>query len=279
MDNYWQQNRLSSYYRAMANAEAKELSRVANSASLMHLKDGFVRMQFQDEISLFIREQLNKLSYAKTEDEFQACLNKLKSERENLQAEDRMLTSGEAKLTASVKVVATEEGFSFTINAVGVVVGLGQAIVGMGLLFTLATPAGVVGAAYGALLVMHGINDAYESYGNIRNKRSDSRGFLKDSYMKSANFLGFDERIGELAYHGATMGLSWYGMTRLVLRPGTLSLFNHMPSDYVRHLSLMSKVDFGGELFTNLIAAKGLYDGFNHAASNENEMPSMPTSP
>lgn len=53
MDNYLDQNRFKNYFLSIANAEAKELLSIAYTLSFLHLKDGMVRMKFQNEVRDF----------------------------------------------------------------------------------------------------------------------------------------------------------------------------------------------------------------------------------
>ncbi|WP_167017980.1 DUF4225 domain-containing protein [Candidatus Pantoea multigeneris] len=271
MDNYWQQNRLSNYYRAMANAEAKELSRVANSASLMHLKDGFVRMQFQDEISLFIREQLNKLSYAKTEDEFQACLNDIQQEKAYLIQQDQMLTSGEVALHVSAKLVVEKGILSYLIDGFGIVAGGLQIVIGFGVLFGSSVTLNPVGMLYGAMLTLHGANDAYEGLKNITSGREDNIGFTKKKYIEGAQFLGFDGSSGEIVYNMMSMGLSGYGMLRLSLKANTPKLFYYVPQDYIRGFKRMSKTDAALEAGTHTIALYNINSKISETTAPQKE--------
>lgn len=61
MDNYWDKNRFSNYFLTMANLEANKLVNIASTISLVHLKDGILRMKFRDEVRDYATLQLNTI--------------------------------------------------------------------------------------------------------------------------------------------------------------------------------------------------------------------------
>lgn len=69
MDNYWDKNRFSSYFLTMANLEAQQLYNKANEVSLIHLRDGFTQMAFQDDVRRFIDAQLGTIRASGSEDD------------------------------------------------------------------------------------------------------------------------------------------------------------------------------------------------------------------
>lgn len=57
---------------------------------------------------------------------------------------------------------------------------------------------------------------------------------------------------GNVAYATADIGLSIYGLSRMVIRPGAWRLFYYMPSDYVRAYVVASKSALSVEVGANL---------------------------
>lgn len=89
----------------MINLEARKLVNTANTVAAMHLQDGFIRIQFVDEIRAFIMAQFEAARRAKTDDDCMACLQALRAENTSLLEQSRALKTGYAKLYAEVKVV------------------------------------------------------------------------------------------------------------------------------------------------------------------------------
>ncbi|MCU6190268.1 DUF4225 domain-containing protein [Enterobacter bugandensis] len=68
----------------MINLEARKLVNTANTVAAMHLQDGFIRIQFVDEIRAFIMAQFEAARRAKTDDDCMACLQALRAENTSL---------------------------------------------------------------------------------------------------------------------------------------------------------------------------------------------------
>lgn len=133
MDDYWNTRRFSNYYQVMANLEANQLFSKATEVSLFHLKDGFTRITFQDDIKRIIDTQLGIISSpASTEEQCRNCMITLKEERESLSIQDQMIRSGQAYLVASVEFIKDDKTWHWVINGVGVVLGILQVIGGIG---------------------------------------------------------------------------------------------------------------------------------------------------
>ncbi|HAS0824941.1 TPA: DUF4225 domain-containing protein [Enterobacter hormaechei] len=139
----------------MINLEARKLVNTANTVAAMHLQDGFIRIQFVDEIRAFIMAQFEAARRAKTDDDCMACLRALRAENTSLLEQSRSLRTGYAKLYAEVKVVRDENKIvGYIISAVDVVVA-GAAIFGGIVMMSSMTPVGVVA---GAVIVVNGLN-------------------------------------------------------------------------------------------------------------------------
>ena len=138
----------------MINLEARKLVNTANTVAAMHLQDGFIRIQFVDEIRAFIMAQFEAARRAKTDDDCMACLQALRAENTSLLEQSRSLKTGYAKLYAEVKVVRDENKIvGYIISAVDVVVA-GAAIFGGIVMMSSMTPVGVVA---GAVIVVNGL--------------------------------------------------------------------------------------------------------------------------
>ncbi|WP_267431754.1 DUF4225 domain-containing protein [Erwinia psidii] len=113
---------------------------------------------------------------------------------------------------------------------------------------------------FGALLVAHGANSVQESALNLYYGVDDSQGFMKKAYIAGAEFLGFDQKTGELAYSIMDLGLSAYGMGRLIIKPESWRLFRDLPTDYVRGIKEMSRFDLGVEVYNESMTIKSLLE-------------------
>ncbi|WP_017348348.1 DUF4225 domain-containing protein [Pantoea sp. A4] len=263
MDNYWANNRFSSYFLTMANLEAQQLYCKANEVCLTHLKNGFTQMAFQDDVKRFIDAQLSTIRSASSEAECQQCITHLQEEHKNLSIQDQMLRSGQAALHASVQFVKSDRVWHWIINGVGVVLGGLQVIAGVSVIEASLATGMVFGAGFGALLVAHGANSIQESALNLYYGVDNTQGFVKKTYIAGAEFLGFDQKTGELAYSIMDLGLSAYGMGRLIIKPDSWRLFRHLPTDYVRGIKEMSRFDLGVEVYNDSMTIKSIADGDN----------------
>jgi hypothetical protein len=157
MDNIWNKNRFSDYFLTMAHLEANQLASVANTLSLIHIKDGYVRLKFQDDVQAFINAQLNVIKNGRNDDECQACIQNIRQERENLSIQDRMLRTGQAAIHASVQFYQdNQKVIGYIIDGIGVVLGGLQIVTGAGLVIGSIGTANVVGIVAGISLVANG---------------------------------------------------------------------------------------------------------------------------
>lgn len=260
MDNYWDKNRFSSYFLTMANLEAQQLYSKANEVSLIHLKDGFTQMAFQDDVKRFIDAQLGTIKASSSADECQQCLIHLQEEHKNLSIQDQMLRSGQAALHASVQFIKSDNVWHWIINGVGIVLSTMQVVAGLGVIVASAATGNVIGVGFGALLSLHGFNGVVEGAVNLKTGNDDAIGPLKKAYISGAKFLGFDEKVGEMAYTSMDLALSVYGMARLLMKPHTYRLFHYLSTDYVRGIKDMSSFDLGVEIYNDSLSLKSIYD-------------------
>jgi len=260
MDNYWDKNKLSTYFLTMANIEAQRLYSKATEACFIHLRSGFTQMAFLDDIKRFIDTQLSTIRSVSSEKECQECLKNIQDVHKNLSIQDQMLRSGYAALHASVQFVKNGDVWGYIVNGVGVVLGGMQMVAGFGVAAASFATGNIIGVGFGAMLVLHGANSTQEGFKNIINHTDDAQGFLKKGYVAGAQFLGFDKKTGEIAYTSMDLLLSAYGMGRLVLKPDTFHLYYYLGSDYVRGIKDMTRLDLGIEIYNDYGALQNLYD-------------------
>ncbi|AIR85246.1 DUF4225 domain-containing protein [Pantoea rwandensis] len=241
MDNYWNKNRFSDYFLTMGNLQANQLVSLANNLSLIHLKDGMLRMRFHDEVRDFANLQLTTIRSSTSDEQCQECIQNLKQESHNLTLQDRMLRSGQATISASVKFYHDNEKIiGYVIDAIGVVLGTLQIVAGVGIVAGSLATGNVVGMLAGSALVANGAGSTIESIDKLRGIPNPSNP-VKEAYEDTAEFFGFDSRLGLLAYQVVDLTTSYYGIFKLTLKPESWRLFKFLPTDYYRKVQVMSK--------------------------------------
>lgn len=260
MDNYLAKNRFSDYFLTMANLEANRLSNLAATLADRHIKNSLVRSDFKEDIQNFITYQLQTLQSATSDSQCRQCVSNLQQERNYLDTQDTQLSMGSAQIVASAQLVEKNGIWGYIINGVGVVLSGLQIVVG-GTMLTLSLASGnIIGIAFSGMLTLHGMNAFQESIRNLKTGKDDAEGFLKNGYIYTAKFLGFDERTGRLAYSYMDLFLSAHGMSRLVLKPETWRLFHYLRSDYVRNIKNMSRTDLLIEMGSDAMTIKTIHD-------------------
>ncbi|ELY4522812.1 DUF4225 domain-containing protein [Cronobacter turicensis] len=243
------QPRFRNYFLTMASAEVNVLMNTAFMVSSSHLKDALTRIRFQNDIRNFAKRNLDIIRISTDDKECQACIQSIREQKNSLLIQDRMLRTGEAALTASIRFYhENEKIIGYIINGIGIVLGGVQIITGVGL----ALGGGGIGIIAGAHLVLSGTAAIVESVQKLNNNPKPVN-FMKDIYMDSAQFLGFDKTIGLLAYQTVDLTTSFYGAFRLTVNPESWMLFKHMPGDYYRKVDSMSR---------NALVIEGIKSGY-----------------
>jgi hypothetical protein len=243
--DYWKPDRFKDYFLTMAHAEANQLLDNANHLSHLYLKDGFNRLQFQDDVKAFVNAQIQVIRSNSTDDQCQQCIQNLKKENEYLTIQDRMLKAGTAVVHASVQVVKNGDIWGYVINGVGVVLSGLQVIAGVSVVGASLASGTIIGTAFGVMLVLHGLN-----------------GLLKQGYVATAEFMGFDQKVGQLAYSSMDLALSLYGIVRLVQKPEAWRLYYFLNTDYVRGIKEMSRKELFIEMYNDASAIKSISDTY-----------------
>lgn len=241
MDNYWNKNRFSEYFLTMENLQANQLLRLASNLSLIHLRDGMLRMRFHDEVRSFANLQLKTIRSATSDEQCKECIQNLKQEAVNLTLQDRMLRSGQATISSSVKFYHdNEKAIGYVIDGIAVVLSGLQIVAGAGVLMGSVATGNVLGIVAGSTLIINGAGSGIESIGKLRGSHNPSNP-VKDVYGETADFLGFDKRLGLLAYQVVDLTTSYYGIFKLTLKPEAWRLYKYIPTDYYRKVQIMSK--------------------------------------
>jgi hypothetical protein len=251
---------LTEYYQAIALAESQNLLRTARSISRLVLRDGLVRARFENEIKDFISAQMQIIKSAKTQTDCKAAVDNLNQECRNLIEQDQMLRAKKVKTVVEIEIKKDGDMWGYVIQGVYIVFSGLTAIGGFTLTASSVMSGNIVGVIGGATIFLHGINGVEESLKNLINHNDNTMGFLQKRYIATAEFLGFDKKAGMMAYNLVGIGLSGYGMARLVLKPDTWRLFRYIPSDYVRNIKTMGYGSLAIEGTSNIISIKAIND-------------------
>lgn len=227
------QPRFRNYFLTMARAEVNSLMNSALAVSSEHLKDALTRVRFQDEVRHFAYHQMDVIRHSNDDKQCQLCIQVIRAERDNLLIQDRMMRTGEAVLTASVRFYQeNEKVIGYIIDGIGVVLGGMQVIGGMGLILGSVGTGNIIGIVAGATLIFHGAGSIREHLGK--------ENFAISTYENAASFLGFDKKVGLLAYQSVDLATSFYGAFKLTLKPDAWRLFYYMGPDFYRKITTMS---------------------------------------
>ena len=179
---------------------ASDLVAAGCAIGMAHIPDGFARLRFGSMVASYVDEVI--------------------------QAVDEGVISawqGVQEIRAEYEDLASKARF-YLQNGVGVVAGVMQVRTG----FTIIGTPGGLGVIPGTLMVGHGANNIFESFGNIyRGPGAPStvgpvRYFYRDM---------FDEK-GDMIYYSMDLFLSAIGVFRPVSKPGSVELFRRDPINY-----------------------------------------------
>lgn len=218
-------------YWAVSKA-ASNLTNQACTLGARHINDGTLRIQFNREVSYYARGIVKDVAQGKTSPE--QGLMYLKKEQSSL-------------LSQSMEIAK---------KGVGAIAGGMQIAAGAGICYA---SVGVACLFPGLPLMAHGANNAYENGRNLWEERSDTAGPLRAVYHEGAKILGGGEFEGDMAYGAADLGLSAYGVGRLVLKPDAWRLFRYVRSDYARGYEEASRAALFIEVFADGMTLEGMY--------------------
>ena len=179
---------------------ASDLVAAGCAIGMAHIPDGFARLRFGSMVASYVDEVIQAVDEGVIS-AWQA-VQEIRAEYEDLSSKARFYLQ----------------------NGVGVVAGVMQVRTG----FTIIGTPGGLGVIPGTLMVGHGANNIYESFGNIyRGPGAPStvgpvRYFYRDM---------FDEK-GDMIYYSMDLFLSAIGVFRPVSKPGSVELFRRDPINY-----------------------------------------------
>lgn len=199
-----------------------------------------LRLQFNREVAYYAKSIVNEVEQGK------------RTPYEGLQA----LRNEQSSLLSQSMDIAKK--------GVGVIAGAFQFAAGAGICYG---SAGTLCLFMGAPLMAHGANNVYESGRNLWTGRSDTQGPVRKGYQEAAKMIGGAEITGNMAYGAVDLGLSAYGVFRLVLKPDSWRLFRFVRADYVRGYANTSKKGLSLEVLSDGVTMSTMY----HEAGNHDE--------
>jgi hypothetical protein len=140
----------------------------------------------------------------------------------------------------------------YTQNGIGILAGAMQVQTGASLIGNTRGIGFVTGLTY----VAHGVNNIYESAGNIYNG-PDAHGVVGPTRRIYQN-LAKNTQAGNIAYYSADLGLSAFGVINLVRKNDTLELFRKDPINYERAYRQMGKLTLAFEALVDSITIKNI---------------------
>lgn len=260
MDNYLDKNRFKKVYRIQAMGKADALRDMARQAGIRHIKSLILRENFNREMGSFIEEQLKSINRASSERECKFFLDNLHQEKAFISEQSLSLNIKKARVVVSAELTNTLGTWGYFINGVGVIIGTGQIVAGAGIVVTSILTGNVIGVIARATIVLHGANNVYESFQNIKINQNDTQGFLRSGYVKTAKFLGFSATTGRATYSVADISLSGYGLARMILKPDSWRLYRYLPSDFIRNVKVVGAPSLALEALGDNITLKSIYD-------------------
>ena len=191
----------------MVSAAAGKLGSQASTLGVRYIKDGTLRLQFNREVAYYAKSIVNDVSQGKKSPE--QGLQDLKNEQSSL----------------------LSQSFEIAQKGVGAIAGAFQIATGAGICYG---SAGTLCLFAGAPMMAHGANNLYENGRNLLENRSDTQGPVRKVYQEGAKLLGGGALEGNMAYGTVDLGLSAYGIGRMVLKPDAWRLYRYINTDYIK---------------------------------------------
>ncbi|MGF6590995.1 DUF4225 domain-containing protein [Pseudomonas sp. 2835] len=189
------------------SSAAARLTSYACAISARHLEDDGVRMQFNRELAYYAKRVVDDVE--------QRRLSPEEGLRE-IQEEQRSLLRQSSEIF---------------MQGIGTIAGTTQFVAGAGICYA---SVGTLCVVAGVPLMAHGANNIYENSRNLIEGHSRTEGPIRKGYQLAAKKMGHAERDGNTAYGAVDIGLSVYGLTRLVVKKDAWRLFRYIDTDYVR---------------------------------------------
>ncbi|MCQ9393767.1 DUF4225 domain-containing protein [Pseudomonas viridiflava] len=197
---------------------AGHLAGQACTVSARHIRDGTLRLQFNRDVAYYAQGIVRDVEAGR------------KSVDEGLEAIETTQRS------------FVEQSLEIGKKSVGILAGTLQVTNGVAVCYG---SFGTLCLVFGVPLMAHGANNIYENGRNLIEDRSDTQGPTRKAYHALSKLAGGTEFHGNMAYGTVDLGLSLYGMGRLVVKPEAWKLFEYVRADKIRGYQ-----DISGKVFT-----------------------------
>jgi hypothetical protein len=234
----------------------KGLTMQAVTLSNKHISNGILKSQFIREVDRFEQCLVNDFKSGKKSKE--TFFKELRKERHNLVDQGKLITQ----------------------KGVGFIAGVMQTIAGGGMCYASAGVLCIIGAPMAA----HGMNNMYENGKYFSDGDENATGLVRKGYQNTAEYFGYSKSHGDIAYYGADLSMSAYGViaksttvknaanahqiaSKLNLKPmpwtktrksKQFKLFRYSSEDYLRGYQAMSKGALTAEAFADGYTLKSL---------------------
>lgn len=216
----------------MVSAAAEKLGSQASTLGIRYIEDGTLRLQFNREVAYYAKSIVNDVSQGKKSPE--QGLQDLKNEQSSL----------------------LSQSFEIAQKGVGAIAGAFQIATGAGICYG---SAGTLCLFAGAPMMVHGANNLYENGRNLLENRSDTQGPVRKVYQEGAKLLGGGALEGNMAYGTVDLGLSAYGVGRMVLKPDAWRLYRYINTDYIKSYKAMGSSALIFEGVSDSVTGRSMY--------------------
>lgn len=213
------------------NHAASRLTSYACSVSARHIQDATLRLRFNREVAYYMRGIVRDVESGKGNAE--RALSEIRLEKRTLG--ERSAIIGQQIFGAYAGAMQIYGGIS-------------------------ATRAGPGGFLYGGLMIAHGGNNIYENVRNLKEGRSDVEGPIRKAYQDIATYFGTTKSTGSMAYGYADIGLSGYGLFRLIKKKNAWRIFRYVRTDFRRGFEEASKGAIATDIVSTSYTLKGIHD-------------------
>lgn len=211
---------------------AARLTSYACTISARHLKDDVLRLQFNRELAYYAKNVVNDVERGQI------------SPEQGLQDIEREYKTLRNQILEIIK------------KGSGAVAGGLQFATGASICYL---SGGMLCSVAGVPMMLHGANNVYENSRNLIQGRSDAEGPVRKGYQTAAKALGGRARDGNIAYGFGDLGLSVYGMWRMVLKPGAWRLFRYVEADKIRAYKVMGSGPLVLEVGVDMMTGEQVY--------------------
>ena len=245
-------------YLSMAREEINRLHHLAQSIASRHLKHGPTLHGFINDTKRFAQQHLDQIGRARTAAESMSYLDSLKAEIHDLHIQDRLLSTGKAKVFGVIEFVRDHQQQikGYVMSGVHIATSAAQ-VVGGALLVGTLTPIGMVA---GGVLVVNGINGIDKEIERLFTDNKATEGFLADAYMSGAQAMGFERCTGLAVYNTVDLAANAFSVYGLIKKKESWRLFYSLREDFYRNYDSLSQTKKLQKNISLGLKGKGILD-------------------